>query len=44
VAEDAISKADPTPSIAALEGSGRPFVLADSLGIVVRVNEEFRQI
>lgn len=44
MAEDAISRADPTPSIAALEGSGRPFVLAESLGILVRVNEEFHQI
>ena len=44
MAEDATSRADSTPSIAALEGSGRPFVLADSLGTVVRVNEEFRQI
>ncbi len=30
------------PSIAALEASERPFVLADSLGNVVRVNEAFR--
>lgn len=30
------------PSIAALEASNRPFVLADSLGNVVRVNEAFR--
>ena len=44
MAEDVTSRADSTPSIAALEGSGRPFVLADSLGTVVRVNEEFRQI
>jgi len=31
------------PSIASLEASDRPFVLADSLGNVVRVNEAFRQ-
>jgi PAS domain S-box-containing protein len=31
-----------TPSIADLEASDRPFVLADSLGNVVRVNEAFR--
>jgi PAS domain S-box-containing protein len=30
------------PSIAALEAGDRPFVLADSLGNVVRVNEAFR--
>jgi PAS domain S-box-containing protein len=30
------------PSIADLEASDRPFVLADSLGNVVRVNEAFR--
>lgn len=30
------------PSIAALEATDRPFVLADSLGNVVRVNEAFR--
>ncbi len=35
---------DSSPSIAALEATGRPFVLADSLGNVVRVNEEFRHI
>ena len=34
---------DSAPSIAALEASGRPFVLADSLGTVVRVNEVFCQ-
>ena len=33
----------PEPSVAALEASGRPFVLADSLGNVLRVNEAFRQ-
>jgi PAS domain S-box-containing protein len=31
------------PSIAALEASERPFVLADSLGNVVRVNQAFRR-
>jgi PAS domain-containing protein len=31
-----------TPSIAALEASDLPFVLADSLGNVVRVNAAFR--
>ena len=44
MAEDAIFRADTTPCIAALEGSGRPLVLADPLGTVVRVNQEFRQI
>ncbi|QVL54409.1 MAG: PAS domain S-box protein [Cyanobium sp. M30B3] len=34
---------DSAPSIAALEASGLPFVLADSLGTVVRVNHTFRQ-
>lgn len=35
--------ADSAPSIATLESTGRPFVLADSLGTVIRVNEAFRQ-
>jgi len=34
---------DSTPSIAALEATERPFVLADCLGNVLRVNEAFRQ-
>jgi PAS domain S-box-containing protein len=34
---------DSSPSIAALEATERPFVLADSLGNVLRVNEAFRQ-
>jgi PAS domain S-box-containing protein len=38
------SRPDSAPFIAALEDSGRPFVLADSLGTVVRVNDDFRQI
>jgi PAS domain S-box-containing protein len=33
---------DSAPSIAALEATDLPFVLADSLGKVVRVNEAFR--
>lgn len=39
----AADASDSAPSIAVLEASGRPFVLADSLGTVVRVNEAFRQ-
>lgn len=35
---------DSSPSIAALEATERPFVLADSLGNVLQVNEAFRQI
>ena len=35
---------DPSPSIAELEATDRPFVLADSLGNVLRVNEAFRRI
>lgn len=35
--------ADSSPSIAALEATERPFVLADSLGNVLQVNEAFRQ-
>ena len=44
MAEDAIFRAGTTPCIAALECSGGPLVLADPLGTVVRVNQEFRQI
>ncbi|MFU8884023.1 MAG: PAS domain S-box protein [Cyanobacteriota bacterium] len=37
-------QADAVPALAAMEASDRPFVLADSLGNVVRFNEAFRRI
>lgn len=42
IAQTVTNSSDSAPSIAALEATQRPFVLADSLGNVVRVNDALR--